>query len=200
MVRVTGVFTAVEPNAILVALTLMVETMPVRLMTTAAEEVPEAAFRVALWVLSTAEAFAVNPALVAPHGTVIDAGTTSFALLLERLTATPVLGAATLSFTVHQSLVNPANVPLAHVNELTVAPFRRTALMHETSGTATMAAARRRVHLNLYVKPETCLVRYWQRAKRSSKVEEPDSTRKPSTTRASRSLAKIRTPFNRGSI
>lgn len=116
-----GVFTAVEPNAMLVALTPIVETTPVRFMANAADVAAEVAFRVALCVFPTADTFAVNPALVPPDGTVTLAGTTTFALLLVRPTANPVLDAAALSLTVHATFTNPETVALPHETELTPA-------------------------------------------------------------------------------
>lgn len=123
MVRATGVLTGVDPNAMLPALELIVETMAVRLRANVVDEPEELAVNVALCADPTAETLAVNAALVAPAGTVTWAGTTTFALLLERLTAVPVVGAAAVSLTVHESFTNPATEALVHDRELTpVAP------------------------------------------------------------------------------
>jgi hypothetical protein len=54
----------------------------------------------------------VNPALVAPAGTVTVLGTVTAELLLVRFTISPPLGAAVLSVTVQASVPDPVTVPL----------------------------------------------------------------------------------------
>jgi hypothetical protein len=61
-----------------------------------------------------AETVAVNAALVALAGTVNVAGTVTAVLLLERLTASPPVGAAALSVTVQASVPAAENEPLVH--------------------------------------------------------------------------------------
>jgi hypothetical protein len=77
-----------------------------------------AAVRVAVWAVVTAETVAVNPALVAPAGTVTDAGTVTALLLLERLTASPPVPAAAESVTVHASVPEPVMDPWLQDREL----------------------------------------------------------------------------------
>lgn len=64
---------------------------------------------------TTAATIAVKLTLVAPEGTVIDAGTVMAVLLLARFTRTPVDGAAELSFTVQTSLPAPISVGVAQL-------------------------------------------------------------------------------------
>jgi hypothetical protein len=52
------------------------------------------AVRVAVWLVLTAFTFAVNDALIAPEGTVTEAGTVTEELLLASETVNPVSGAA----------------------------------------------------------------------------------------------------------
>jgi hypothetical protein len=69
-------------------------------------------------VVVTAVAVAVNPALSAPAATVTEAGTVTAELLLVSVTASPPVGAAALSDTVHESL--PAPVIVGFVHEIPV--------------------------------------------------------------------------------
>lgn len=61
----------------------------------------------AVWADVTADAVAVNVALLAPAGTVIDAGSVTEVSLLDRLTARPPLAAGALSETVQASVPAP---------------------------------------------------------------------------------------------
>ena len=76
--------------------------------------VPWLAVKVTVVVVLTANAVAANVALVAPEATVTEPGTTMEALLLARLTARPVLGAAADKVTVHVSVPAPIMDELAH--------------------------------------------------------------------------------------
>jgi hypothetical protein len=67
------------------------------------------------------EIVAVNPAVVAPYGTVTDAGTAITTLPLDRLTLNPPLGAAELSVTVQASVAAPVTGELAQERALNVA-------------------------------------------------------------------------------
>jgi hypothetical protein len=69
----------------------------------------------------TADAVAVNVALVAPEATVTDAGTVTAELLLDSATAKPPLGAADVSVAVHASVVAPVSELLLHVTPLSAA-------------------------------------------------------------------------------
>ena len=79
---------------------------------------PADAVSVALCVVVTAETVAVNPALVAPAGTVTDPGTVTALLLLERLTVRPPVPAAADRLTVQASLPAPVNELLAQLTPL----------------------------------------------------------------------------------
>ncbi|HEY2470614.1 MAG TPA: hypothetical protein VGI45_22660 [Terracidiphilus sp.] len=71
--------------------------------------------------MSTAETFAENVALVAPAGTVTEAGTVSAEVLLERLTSSPLVGAALFVVTVQVSVPDPLTLVLAQLNPLRAA-------------------------------------------------------------------------------
>jgi hypothetical protein len=68
----------------------------------------------------TADAVAVNPALVAPAGTVTVDGTVIALLLLAKLTVRPPLSAGPFSVTVQASSVDPNRALLVQLNELKV--------------------------------------------------------------------------------
>jgi hypothetical protein len=63
---------------------------------------------------------AMNPALVAPAGTVTVTGTMTAGLLLARLAVSPPLGAAAFSVTVQASVADPVRALLVQFNELNV--------------------------------------------------------------------------------
>jgi hypothetical protein len=66
-----------------------------------------AAVSVTVSAIATDEILAVNVALVVPLGTVVDDGTVTAELLLERLTISPPLGAVEVSVTVQLSVPAP---------------------------------------------------------------------------------------------
>ena len=68
---------------------------------------PAEAVNVAVCAVVTAAMVAVNPALVAPEGTVTDAGMVTASSLLERDTTSPLLPAAPVRLAVHASLPAP---------------------------------------------------------------------------------------------
>jgi hypothetical protein len=68
----------------------------------------------------TADAVAVNPALVAPAGTVTVDGTVIALLLLAKLTVRPPLSAGPFSVTVQASSVDPNRALRVQLNELKV--------------------------------------------------------------------------------
>ena len=76
------------------------------------------AFSVTVFAEVTAEAVAVNFALVAPDATATDAGTFTELLLLERSTVKPPLLAAWVSVTVQASVPAPVSDPLPQVRAL----------------------------------------------------------------------------------
>jgi len=104
---VAGVLSPTLPNATLVALTLNVGTEAFNCSAKLIDTLPALAFSVTAWALVTEETVAVKAALVAFAATVTDAGTVTAALLLERLTVSPPLGAAVLSATVQASVPAP---------------------------------------------------------------------------------------------
>ena len=73
------------------------------------------------WLVVTAETAAEKPTLDALAGTVTEAGTVTAALLLERLTITPLPVAGPLSVTVQASVPDPVIVELVHETALSVA-------------------------------------------------------------------------------
>jgi len=91
------VFTGMLPKAMLVVLTLIVDTTAFRLMAKLLDTPAELAVTVTFCAEPTAETAAVNPALVAPAATVTEAGTPTAVLLLDRLTLNPELGAGPVS-------------------------------------------------------------------------------------------------------
>ena len=91
----------------LVALTLSVATAALNSRAKLLEELPKLAFKVTVCAVPTGDTVAMNPALVASAGTVTFAGTTTAALLLDRLTLSPPLAAAELSLTVQSSVPDP---------------------------------------------------------------------------------------------
>ena len=77
------------------------------------------AVSVAVCAVLTDAAVAVNTALVAPDATVTAAGSVTAALLLERFTINPPLGAAAFSVTVQTSVPDPVREALVQETALT---------------------------------------------------------------------------------
>jgi hypothetical protein len=117
-VCVAGVFTATDPNETLVALMLSAGAVPepgVPEFSSKAKVVelaPALAVKVTDWVVAAAETVASKLVLVDPDGTVTDAGTVTFPLLLERFTLSPSWAAALLSVTVQLSVPDPVMLAL----------------------------------------------------------------------------------------
>lgn len=84
-----------------------VDPDPLSLIEVLFETDPCVAVRVAVCAALTAATVATNEVLVAPDGTVAEAGTTMALLLLVRAIATPELGAAALSVIVQLSVPAP---------------------------------------------------------------------------------------------
>jgi hypothetical protein len=120
-VCVMGVLSVTLPNATLVALRLKVGTVAFNCRTKGFEPPPALAVKVAAWAEVTDETVAVNAALVALAATVTVAGTVTAALLLERLTLSPPLGAAALNKTVQASVPDPVMDALPQERALNVA-------------------------------------------------------------------------------
>jgi hypothetical protein len=77
------------------------------------------AVRVALWSLAMVPVVTLKVAEVAAAGTVTDAGTVRVALVLERVTAAPPVGAALVKVTVQVELPELLRVAGRHVREVT---------------------------------------------------------------------------------
>ena len=132
---VAEVFTTKLPNPTLVALMLSVGTAAFSCRTLLAEVRPMVAFSVTDWVIATADTVAVNPVLVAPIGTVTDAGNVTAALLLVRITLSPPPGAGLNIVTVQASFAEPVSDPLLQfsaANPCVCAP-KRAMGKHESS-------------------------------------------------------------------
>jgi hypothetical protein len=92
-----------------------------RLMVAVCETPPSAAVRVALWPLAMLPAVALKVVVAEPAWTVIvDAGTGSSALLLERETAVPPAGVVLLRFTAHVVMAPEVKLVGLQVSEETV--------------------------------------------------------------------------------
>ncbi len=90
------------------------------------------AVRVTAWLVVTDSTLALKTALLAPAGTRIDAGTVAAALLLDKVTDWPPVGAVAFKATVHDDVAGPMRELLAHPNVLTTAipaPVRLTTLV-----------------------------------------------------------------------
>jgi hypothetical protein len=117
---VAAVFTATLPKTRLLALRPKVGMKAFSWSWTVLETVPEVAVRVADCVVVTESIVAKKATLVALTGTVTVAGSVTAGLLLERLTFSPPLPAATLRNTVQESVPDPVIEALAQENALSV--------------------------------------------------------------------------------
>jgi hypothetical protein len=81
---------------------------------------PALAVIVTACAVATEDTVAVNPALVASAGTVTVLGTVTAALLLDRFTLSPPLGAAAVNVTVHASVPDPVMAPLVQYSALNI--------------------------------------------------------------------------------
>jgi hypothetical protein len=115
---VVGVLTATLPNARLVALMLSAWASPFNVRAKFLETLAALAVSVATCEVALHDAVAVNPALVAPAGTVTVAGSATDELLLARLTLSPPLGAAELRLTVQASCAHPNSDALVQESPL----------------------------------------------------------------------------------
>jgi hypothetical protein len=105
------------PNARLDVLTLNVDVEVPSCSANVLAELPALAVSVTDCEVLTEEIVAVKLALVAPAGTVTDAGTVTAELLLARLTRNPPPAAAALTVTLQLSVPVVVIDPLAQVNE-----------------------------------------------------------------------------------
>jgi hypothetical protein len=117
---VAAVLTCTLPNAKLLELTVNVGTNTGALSCreVVLDTVPAVPVRVAVWEVVTDDTVAVNPAVVAFAGTVTEAGTLTSALLLERVTVNPALGAAAVKFTARATVPAPVMEGPAQDKEL----------------------------------------------------------------------------------
>lgn len=100
----TGVLMGEVPNARLVALRLMAGAATSIWRSKDSGFPPALAVKITAWEPEAAETTAEKLALVAPAGIVMEAGSVTAALLLDRVTAIPPVGAAASSDTVHGSV------------------------------------------------------------------------------------------------
>ncbi len=118
---VAGALSVTLPNATLVALMLSVGTAAFNCRANVWETLPELAVKVTVCAVVTEDTVAVNAALVAFAGTVTVAGTDTAALLLDKFTVRPPLGAAALSVTVQASVPDPVMDVLPQESALSAA-------------------------------------------------------------------------------
>jgi hypothetical protein len=104
---VADVFTVTLPNGRVVALILKTAVAAFSWRVNVFETPPALAVSVAVWPVVTEETVAVKAALIAPAGTVTEAGTATPLELLARFTAKPPVKAAVLNVTVQLSLPAP---------------------------------------------------------------------------------------------
>ena len=117
---VTAVFSATLPNDRAVALTFSVGVAAFSCRANPLEVPPALAEIVADCAVVTDVTVALNDVLADAAGTVTEAGTVTALLLLERLTATPPLGAGPVNVTVHASVPAPVIDELLQDTALTV--------------------------------------------------------------------------------
>ena len=120
-VSVAGSLTVTFPNATLVVLTDNAGLAAFSSMANVFDTPLAVAVSVTDCAVVTADAVAVNDALVAPEATVTDAGTATAELLLASDTVIPLLGAAAVSVTVHASVAAPVSELLLHDTALSAA-------------------------------------------------------------------------------
>ena len=125
--RVDDCPTYTLPKLMLVVLMLRVDTAAFNCSERLFEIVLAVAVNVTDCAELTANAFAVKLTLVALAGTVTDDGTVTAALLLERFTIIPPLGAELLNVTVHASVPAPVIDALLQESALNVDEFEKEA-------------------------------------------------------------------------
>jgi len=109
------------PNERLLTLTLSVGTAAFNCSAKVFDTLPAVEVNVVAWAVPTDDIVAVNPAVVAPAGTVSVAGTATATLLLATLMTKPPLGARALSVAVHTSVPDPVNEEFVQEREASVA-------------------------------------------------------------------------------
>jgi hypothetical protein len=111
-VCVAAEFTLTLPKATVEALTPSVGTPDPSCSAKVFALPPALAVRVTLCAVLTELTVAVNPALVCPAETLIEAGTVTAELLLDRFTFSPAPGAEVLSVTAQVTVPEPVMAPL----------------------------------------------------------------------------------------
>ena len=123
-VCVVAEFTLTLPNATVEALTPSVGTLDPSCSAKVFVLLPALAVNVTLCAVVTELTVAVNPALVCPAGILMEAGTVTAELLLDRLTANPLPTDAVFSFAVQLFVPAPVIEPLEQVSPInTGMPF-----------------------------------------------------------------------------
>jgi hypothetical protein len=133
MGKVAGTFNNTLPNARLVWLTVNTGKTAFNCTVKVAVVVPTVAVSVAASAEGTAETVAVNPAVVAPAGTVTTAGTATAMLLLERITSSSAL-AGSVRVTVQESIPAPVKDALLQDSVLNVAAATPVPLIGTVTG------------------------------------------------------------------
>jgi hypothetical protein len=118
---VTAVFTATSPNAKLLEEMLSMRVSASTCRVILFETLPALAVSVTVWLVVTHCEVTVNAALVSPDVTVTVAGRVNDALLLDKLTTSPALGASTVSFTVQAFVSCPTKDALLQVSPFSAA-------------------------------------------------------------------------------
>jgi hypothetical protein len=118
---VVAVFSSTAPNARLVELRLNAEVAAFNCSDVVLVIPAAVALMVAVCAVVTADAVAVKAALVAPLGTIMDAGTVTALLLLLRFTLRPPLFAGKVRLTVQASVVAPVRELLVQETALSAA-------------------------------------------------------------------------------
>jgi hypothetical protein len=133
MGRVAGTFNNTLPNARLAWLTVSTGKTAPNCTAKVADVVPTVAVSVTACAEATDETVAVNPAVVAPDGTVTTAGTTTAMLLLERITSSSAM-AGPVSVTVQASVPAPVKDALLQDSVLNVTAATPVPLMGTVTG------------------------------------------------------------------
>jgi hypothetical protein len=155
--------TATLPKAILVVLIVNPEVPAWACKIVVAATWFAVAVKVDDWLVATDETLATNAAEVAPEGMVTDAGTATAALLLTRLTVCPVVRAAPLKLTEHETEAGPTMALLLQASPLKTGipvPLRLTVALGHEGALLTMVTVPDAVPLLAGLK-ETVSARDW---------------------------------------
>lgn len=144
---VSELLIATLPNARLEPLTSKVGTYAFNSRETPPETPPEVACTVATCAVPTADTVAVNSAFLALAGTVMEAGTVTSGLLLDRLTRWPPAGACWLSLTRQESVPEPVKEDWLQVTAASWAVAANAAVAPRLIKTKRSTAVQRTRHL-----------------------------------------------------